>query len=298
MTISANELGFTFHDETEWKSWRDTVIGASDSAMALNLSPYGSAWQLFMRKKGRLPPVTENDAMRLGKFMEPAIMLMHEYKTGEKLINRQLCVTHPEFPFIASSLDSTTEELVITEIKNVGARSAGQWGDDGVDMMPLHVRIQVHHQLITSPWAPRAQVVANVAGDVRVYPIERDNEIADGIVRGLTEFKRRLDEDDPPPMTEPDQEHIGKLRPSIEATCYLDEFHQNARDIYVALGHQIESIKDQRKAIQNQIILAASDHVYAQFPDGKILSRKIVNRRGYFVDPTSYPDFRILNPKD
>jgi putative phage-type endonuclease len=290
-------LGKTFDDEADWLVWRDTVIGGSDSAMALNLSPYGTAWELFMRKKKRLPPIEMNDAMLRGKLMENVIATMYTHMTGEYVNDRQLCVVNCDHPFIGATLDGMLDDGTIVEFKSVGSRSASQWGDEGDDFFPEHYRIQVYHQLLACPSAPRAKLVADVAGEVRVYPVERDREIEQMMVEKLAEFQRRIDEDDPPEITTPDMKLVSKLFPSVEATISLGEDIQSLVDNYKELGEREKEAKEERESVKGQIVLAMADHAVAELPDGRILKRPVISAKGYTVEAKTYTKLLISSPK-
>ena len=52
-------------DRAEWLKAREGGIGASEVAAVVGLSKWDSPYSLFLRKTGQVPPIEENDAMRL-----------------------------------------------------------------------------------------------------------------------------------------------------------------------------------------------------------------------------------------
>ncbi len=57
---------------------------------------------------------------------------------------------------------------------------------------------------------------------------------------------------------------------------------------------QAKAAKDEAKS---HLLHAMGDAGLARLPDGTKLTRKEIDRKGYFVEPTRYVDFRILKPK-
>jgi predicted phage-related endonuclease len=56
--------------EAEWLEARRKGVTASEIAVVLGLSPYGSPFELYHRKTGTLPEQPQSDDMALGVYME------------------------------------------------------------------------------------------------------------------------------------------------------------------------------------------------------------------------------------
>jgi len=101
-------------------------IGASQVAAALGISPFQTPANLAMELLGRIPPPEENEAMRIGNIMEPAIAQI--YMDREEMIIHpweETCV-HPHFDWLIAHPDyfyndeNEIKPICLIEIKNVG----------------------------------------------------------------------------------------------------------------------------------------------------------------------------------
>tara|TARA_B110000495_G_C22611400_1_gene364860 strand:+ start:131 stop:529 length:399 start_codon:yes stop_codon:yes gene_type:complete len=123
------------NEQKELKAGR---LGASQVAAALGLSPFQTPAQLAMEILGRIRPQEENDAMRGGNIMEPAIAKLYMSQTGIDIFPDNTTYTHPYYDWLICHPDyyrESGETRIMIEIKNVGARQRYRW-DDGV---PVHV---------------------------------------------------------------------------------------------------------------------------------------------------------------
>ena len=163
MTIRSEQLEF-----------KKGKIGASQVAAALGLSPFQTPANLAMELLGRVKPPEENEAMRTGNIMEPAIAQL--YMDREEMIIHpweDTCV-HPHFDWLIAHPDyfyndeNEIKPICLIEIKNVGARQRFRW-EDGV---PVHVVAQcVLQSLLTG--INRVEVVAYFGGnDLEIYPLK------------------------------------------------------------------------------------------------------------------------------
>ena len=81
-------------------------IGASQVAAALGISPFQTPANLAMELLGRIPPPEENEAMRIGNIMEPAIaqiymdreeMIIHPWEATEVHPRLDWLIAHPDY---------------------------------------------------------------------------------------------------------------------------------------------------------------------------------------------------------
>jgi len=104
---------------SEWHEWRRSLIGASEIAAVLGLSPWLTARELWEIKTGRREPQQMNAAMRRGTELEAAARFAVEAELGLSLSDPVL--RHPELP-LGASLDGYAEGTVV-EIKCPGIQS-------------------------------------------------------------------------------------------------------------------------------------------------------------------------------
>ena len=92
----------------EWLKEREYGIGASEVGAVLGLSPYETPFSLFLKKTHQVPPTEENQAMKLGHYLEPVVVQLWEEATGEKVIKASaadIIYVHPEYDFMRATPD-------------------------------------------------------------------------------------------------------------------------------------------------------------------------------------------------
>lgn len=82
------------HGTDEWFEARTRLVGASEVAAILGLSPFESAAEVWGRKKGLLPPVQVTEQMRRGQALEAGVARMFTEETGIEVLPDQMGVEH------------------------------------------------------------------------------------------------------------------------------------------------------------------------------------------------------------
>ncbi|WP_242890145.1 lambda-exonuclease family protein [Actinomadura litoris] len=146
----------------EWKAKRAelsrTAVTASEIAIVLGISPWGSAFNLYHLKRGTITDDFEDNAMSLGRHLEPWIA-------------DRWAEDHPEFGVDITGLWQSEDRpwQMATPDRYLWGLAAGErdwrkhdslleikssagyegWGEDGTDEIPAHIRAQVLWQLDT-----------------------------------------------------------------------------------------------------------------------------------------------------
>jgi putative phage-type endonuclease len=216
--ISTNGLS---HDS--WLNVRKQGIGSSDAAAAVGLNPYQSMLELWMVKTGRdgnMPkpePDDESSPMYWGKILEPIVAQHYSKRTGHKVRRINAVLQHPDpdkswmlanldYVVVAggqadrenqhkTSQDNPSQPVHILECKTAGEHGARLW-KHGV---PEYIQCQVQHQLaVTGKQA--ADVCVLVCGqEIRIYRIERDDELIDRLIQLERRFWHYVETDTAPP---------------------------------------------------------------------------------------------------
>ena len=76
-------LNFSSHED--WLKQRQSGIGGSEIGILMGVSSFSTPYQLYLRKKGEIPPTKENDAMRWGHYQEDGVAKEFELMTGLKI---------------------------------------------------------------------------------------------------------------------------------------------------------------------------------------------------------------------
>jgi predicted phage-related endonuclease len=151
--------------------------------------------------------------MRRGKEMEPYAREEFEKVTGIKMTPQVLF--HPEIKYMMASMDGVSEDgKTAVEIKVPGELTyklamAGK--------VPEHYNAQLQHQMAVLGLQSMFYFCFDGTTGI-VLEIERNNDLIDTIYREEAEFWNRLQNFDPPPLT--DRDFVQKDGPEWNQTAY------------------------------------------------------------------------------
>ena len=182
---------------------RKTYLGSSDCAAIVGVSPFKSPFQLYQEKIGEWEEeitVERQKIFNRGKKFEPLIleMLIDELTSDGhevEVVSSNERLRDQEYPFIASESDMVLMVdgvEVSAEAKSVNGFASKLWGEPGTDDFPIYYQCQTMHDLMVKK--REKCVVAALIGtdDLRVYWINRDEEIINAIRIKELEFWERV----------------------------------------------------------------------------------------------------------
>ena len=172
-------------DHAEWLAEREKGIGASDVAAILSLSPWETAFSLWLKKTHQADPEPENEAMLMGHLMEEVVVKRWEMETGQKAIKASaadIIYVHPEHDFLRATPDRVVRgRKKILECKTTVTQI------DETDL-PIHWVTQVIYQMYVTG-IHDADLAWLVSGRYFGYAhIPYDEEYANFIVEKVSEF--------------------------------------------------------------------------------------------------------------
>lgn len=192
-------------DPAAWHALRLKNIGGSESPALLGCQPdYAlSPFALWAVKSGRIPaPPVDNERIRWGIAMEPVIAAEAAKDMGWTIAKGRYA-TDDECPGLAATLDyeitdapkEWAEGLVgpgVLQIKNVDGKIFYQsWSaavEGGDHEPPLHIILQVQHELAASAYQ-WGYVGALVGGnDLKLWPYRRRERVIDTLRERVTAF--------------------------------------------------------------------------------------------------------------
>lgn len=183
---------------------RTKFLGSSDAAAILGLSPWATPLQVY---EDKITPRSEHaDAARerfftRGKRLEPVVCDMLAEETGIEIARRNHRYRDPELPYLAAEIDAETTDGRNVEIKTVSPFKAWEWGEEHSDQIPLHYCVQVLHALMVTR-RDQAIVAALIgADDLRIYRVERDDELIGRMRSEEVAFWDRIQRREPPPIS-------------------------------------------------------------------------------------------------
>lgn len=292
-----------------WHEARSTGIGASEAAAACGLSPYQTPLELYHRKRGDLPAIEDNDAMRLGRKLEPIIKSEFTLATG-----RELYAFDPPMyrhPVLAWQLATPDGELLpeagseireLLECKSTSSRTVkSNLGDDGTDEIPESWLFQCQHQMAVCS-ADMVHVAALIDGrQMRIFRVQRHDALIEMITRTELELWEMIQAGTPP---DPDWTHGTTLRlirqlygaPEDETDIVsLEEAIVSEWELYEDCNRQIRELKERQEQHRAKVLYAIGSHAGGFLGDGRMIRRKLTHRKSHTVAATSFVDVRAVN---
>jgi putative phage-type endonuclease len=305
----------------EWHKLRRAGISASEIAMVLSISPWGSPFSLYWAKREGWE--TEDSAeMRAGRYAEPAVAAWYaEHGPDEDVVLRRAGLyAHADRPWQLATPDrlicldricgrcdaglarepcTCADDLVsLLECKYVIGGWEG-WGEEGTDDIPVYYRAQGLWQADVLG-VDRVVVAAWHAADFRAYVVRHDEKDLRMMRTAARSFLDRMEAGDAPDI-DGHSETIRALKlihPSIEdvdleVPVELAEGYRRAR----AARSRADGLVDRydarlREALGSARRLVCNGHLVA--------SRSIYDQSGDMVELDSLdadpPIVDRLNP--
>lgn len=188
------------NDRAQWLEARQAGIGGSDAGVVAGLSPYKSAYQLFLEKSGQIDASQdETDAMYWGTVLEEPIARRYSEVTGKR-VRRQPMRSCLQNTFMLANIDrqitGDSRGPGILEVKTTNAFKRV----DGLDELPDHYYLQLQHYLAVTgyEWGAFAFLIGGQS--FRHFEVTRDQPTIDMLIEIEREFWRRVELGDPPPV--------------------------------------------------------------------------------------------------
>lgn len=296
-------------NEADWLAMREQDVTSTEVAALFGASPYLTEFELYHRKIGALSSeVEENERMRWGKRLEAAIaegvaedlgLIVEPFKTYMRIPELRM---GSSFDYKIVGLredwegDETFRDLFrehgpgVMEIKNIdGLSFKRNWLDGDEIEAPLHIEIQVQHQLEVSglKWG----IIAPLVGGNTPKPIARikDEDVAAAIRTKVAEFWQRVDQGiEPDPDFLKDASAIGQLYGNDDGTEV--DMSDNAYlaalcDEYQQAGKEERAAADRKRALKAEILTIIGPHAKVKVGDFSISAKAIADNPGKLVTP-------------
>jgi putative phage-type endonuclease len=279
---------------------RSKGVGASDAAAAVGLNPYVTSVELWMEKRGELPPFEGNEPTKWGKLLEAVVRQEAAEQTGRVIRLPPETIEHPVHKFMLCHPDGVTDDGRLYEGKT--ARFADNWGEPGTDQVPEHYLIQCQHAMFVTGLLVCDLAVLIGGQDFRLYELQANEGIQTALVAAEAEFWQHVEKGTRPELNYKSPgaiEVLKKLYPGTNGQTLtaqapeLLEWRQ-ALETASADGKAAKARAEEAKAALLDYMGEAS---VLRFPDGRSLRRARIDRKGYVVEPTSYIDARWINSR-
>lgn len=171
-------------------------LGGSDIAPIFGRSQWKSAYDLYEEKTAPefIVPEVEPKREKLfkrGKRLEPWVIEMLEEEQGIFVQKRNQVHYDPEYPWMRAEIDFEYVDdsgMCNGDVKTVSPFAAAEWGAEGTDEIPLGYCLQfMWGMMITGN--PKCLVAVLIgADDLRVYKVDRDEELITAMREKAIEF--------------------------------------------------------------------------------------------------------------
>lgn len=255
--------------EEAWLAARRTVITATDASVILGVSPWGSQRALAESKRGVEPEHDDDTLERFwwGHALEGVVLerVRLSLPPTQGIVPCSEVFRSLDYPWLAASPDA----LLVEEGSAVGLEEVKTTVSEPWAWLPEYYRVQVHTQgLVLGIRRLRAWGLHR-GSELRAYPVEWDQALADRILRETEAWKLRLDAGETfPPGAE-------ELKRAQQATP-LREGTRRAIDPTLVAEYQRASeaarlAEAKKKGLQAQLIESLGG---AQFGDAGALTVK------------------------
>jgi putative phage-type endonuclease len=286
----------------EWLNVRKQGIGSSDAAAAVGLNPYQSQLELWMIKTGRdanLPKIDPNDEstpMYWGTILEPIVAVHYTKRTGHKVrrINAVLQHPDPDKSWMLANLDYSVvgcDDVQILECKTAGEFGSRLWRDG----VPEYIQCQVQHQMAVTGKAVVDICVLICGQEIRVYRIERDDELIDRLIELERRFWHYVENDIEPPADGTDSAgHALRALYPQDSGATLDLTDDLAMSTaflgMVTMRAEIDSRQQVEDQLKQHIQQRMADASKALFKSGSVTwKRSKSGSRRFLINVSSQP---------
>ncbi len=277
---------------------RPVIFGASEAAAVCNQSPYSSALELYLEKRGEYTREFSSDAqlrMDMGKRLEPIILDVYEDRRNCHLTRELPMYFHPVWSFMAATPDAIATIVSGGETVSewsVDAKSTGwrmldkegnddsKYGEDGSDQVPLSNLFQAQVQMAVMGLDLCEFPVLVDARELRIYTVARNDDLIQQIALAEAELAERIIAGDPP---EPNWNHSGTIKvlhrmrgvDAGKVAILTTEDH----DLWVrkeALSKTQKMIEEEIDEIKARMMWALEGAEIGRFPDANIEIKRTV----------------------
>jgi putative phage-type endonuclease len=284
----------------DWLKVRTRGIGSSDAAAAVGLNPYQSQLELWLIKTGRdgnLPKVDPDDEtspMYWGTVLEPIVAVHYTRRTNNKVRRINAVLQHPDLDksWMLANIDYSvvgSDEVQILECKTAGEYGSKLWRDG----VPEYIQCQVQHQMAVTGKAVVDVCVLICGQEIRVYRIERDDELIARLIQLERQFWHYVETDTPPPADGSESAGIAlrALYPQDSGSTLdlSDDLAMSTALLgLLTMRAEIESRKQVEDQLKQQIQQRMQDASKAQFRSGFVTwKRNKAGQRRFMVYPSN-----------
>ncbi len=246
---------------------RRSGVGSSEIAAVCGISPYAGPHDVWSAKVYCEESI-DNVHTRFGKRLEPVLLAYYAETTGHTLDCESVTRRHPDHPWALATVDGLVvvddgddniRPAWIVEAKTADWKVADQWGEEGTDQIPEQYLCQVQWQMFVLD-LPRADVVALVGKDWRIYTVMADAGFQAFLFVSAQQFWGYVERQELPPIDASDGciANLGRRNRGGDYVSGVDEIEEMVVRLAQAKA-DIEDAETRKKRLQAEIMAAVGD---------------------------------------
>lgn len=278
---------------------RKTGVGGSQSAAGCGMSPWQQSVELYLEKIGEADEKEITEAMLIGQYREAGDMALWSALRGKQVRYPLETKRHPDHPFILATGDAEIADGEGLEFKNMNSYRYRNLLKMGFENVAPEYVFQAQQQMMVYGWR---KVTVAILVDMKVYDheIEANPRLQRIIVERLRVFWDYVERREPPPV---DFSRAGALRavqalyPDVKndgAVIRLSEDANSAWEAYESCKREEKAAESKAEGYRAFALAAVGDNYAGLLSDGRMLRRKLIQKKAYSVAETEYWDFRAV----
>jgi predicted phage-related endonuclease len=272
------------------------LIGSSDAAGVLNMSPYFNAHDVYLTIVHEVSPLDpeKNKALEAGNLLEEPLMQYVQMRLGKR-IRRNTTRRVKGYPIRVNTDATVLAEPAPVEGKAVGILNPSyhsrlkEWGEEESSEVPDDVAIQSHCHMLgmtENPGAikgfPKHCYVPTILSGrgFQMFIVPFDREVADIILTGCLKFWNEHVIPRIPPPDVPHMETIKRIHRLAGPEIKLDLFVSDFASLLEKSKQQVKDAKDMRDRQKATILAKLGDAETGLLPDGRMITYYQQSREG------------------
>lgn len=283
-----------------WHDLRAKNIGGSEVAALFGEQKYGSLYELWHVKAGKVEPtdLSGKEYIMAGNFLEPGIMAWANYKWKTNFIQPHTYIKHATVEGMGCTPDGIDAEArIMCQIKKVDKNAFSKiengWVAEGDNIVeaPLYITLQCQHELECADMDETHLIVCVGGLYLARMIIHRDKEIGAMLRVAVSNFWRTIELDEAPaPEFDKDGVTIKKIRSKLQPIESVDMTGNN--QLYDAAARYVKA-RDAIKEYEEKKEMAAAE-VISLIGGAKKISCGKINIT--MIDNKGSPD-KVITPE-
>jgi hypothetical protein len=307
--VTVQRIPINFATEREqWLALRRHDVTASAAGCLLGIHDYYTPYGLWLLKSGRVQEdPEETPAMRRGRFLESVAIEVLKEERPSWIINPPGIYLRDGDARLGATPDLFVNDpsagFGVVQIKSVAPWIfKNNWldRDTGEINVPLWIAVQAitEAHLAGASWAAVAALTVSNGIDLHLVPVPIHEGVVSRVRAAVAEFWKLVETGDRP---DPDWKRDARLiedlyEPTGEVISLEGDNELPAlADERAALSRTIADAKDRQTEIKAIFLDRLNGAAQARIADGRVISAKRINRKGYEVAPSTYLDVRVSN---